>query len=192
MEPGASPCQFRCFISSCGIISAEALLSSHCAENLVLCQTVGQGALNQNIYQRRREITGIALCDTCVHTSVYYFVIVKSVNLISFRHFISAAPFFFNLYMICPVSVLACIFLLYCNPVRWTWTPPSNWNNNNIALRPALSTTRTHDHDGFEPCARLVIANRWATPPNMAAVQERPRCIWMCQAALSRSSQAGS
>lgn len=59
MEPDTSPSQFYCFISSCGIISGDVLLSSHCVETLVLCQTVGQGAPNQNIQQSRREITGV-------------------------------------------------------------------------------------------------------------------------------------
>lgn len=132
-EPDTSPSQFCCFISSCGIISADALLSSHCVETLVLCQTVGQGALNRNIHQRRREITGIALSHTHVHTFVYYYVVIKGVNLISFRRFISA--FFLSLYMICPVFVLAFFFLLYCNPVRLTRTLPSNRNNNNCVVK---------------------------------------------------------
>lgn len=51
---------------------------------LVLCQTVGQGALNPNIHLRRREITGIALSHTLVHTYVYYYVVIEGVNLFSF------------------------------------------------------------------------------------------------------------
>lgn len=83
-EPDATPSQSCCFISPCGIISANALVSSHCVETLVLCQTVGQGALNQNIHLRRREVTGIALSHTHVDTHVYYYVVVEAVNLISF------------------------------------------------------------------------------------------------------------
>lgn len=75
-EPATSPSQSCCFISTCGIISANALVSSHCVETLVLCQTMGQGALNQNIHLRRREITGIALSHTHVHTYVYYYYVV--------------------------------------------------------------------------------------------------------------------
>lgn len=45
-DSSRSPSQSSCFILPCGIISANALVSSHCVETLVLCQTVGQGALN--------------------------------------------------------------------------------------------------------------------------------------------------
>lgn len=74
---GTEPSQACFFISSCGIISANALVSSHCVETLVLCQTAGQGMLNQNIHQRRREITGIALSHTHVYTYVCYYVVLK-------------------------------------------------------------------------------------------------------------------
>lgn len=72
-----------CCIISCGITSANALLSSHCVETLVLCQTVGQGALKQKIRLRRREITGTARSRTHVHILFVF----EGVYLIRFTHF---------------------------------------------------------------------------------------------------------
>uniref|UniRef100_A0A8C6L6Z7 Tropomodulin 2 n=1 Tax=Nothobranchius furzeri TaxID=105023 RepID=A0A8C6L6Z7_NOTFU len=54
------------FISWCGMISANALVSSHCVQILVLCQTTEQGALKLKMHLRRREITGNAPPPLCL------------------------------------------------------------------------------------------------------------------------------
>lgn len=79
------PSWLCCIISSCGITSANVRLSSHCVETLVLCQTVGQGALKEKIRQRRREITGTARSRTHVYI---LFMFLKVYIWFSFRHFI--------------------------------------------------------------------------------------------------------
>lgn len=107
MEPDTSPSQFYCFISSCGIISADVLLSSHCVETLVLCQTVGQGAPNQNIQQSRREITGVCPVP---HTGSYFCLllcVLLKVNIWLVLEISCQLLLFLSLYIICPFFVLA-------------------------------------------------------------------------------------
>lgn len=101
------PSWLCCIISPCGITSANALLSSHCVETVVLCQTVGHGALKQKLRQRRREITGTACSHTHVHIlfmllflKVYIWVVLD----------ISAAPIL-SLFTNCPIFLHA-YFLL--------------------------------------------------------------------------------
>lgn len=57
-ESSPSRRQRRRLISSRGIISADAPLSSHCVETLVSCQTAVHGAPDQNTERSGRGITG--------------------------------------------------------------------------------------------------------------------------------------